>query len=440
MRIEAEIANFIHALRFAEEGSKAKEAIGQDAKQYLKIIAGITVGLSRYFFVRGFLKDGARFIESGIVAMEKMEDFSSAASQYVMLGYMQARMHDYSEYERTTGKLVSLARRCDKPDISALASLNLGELAKHQGRIVDSINNFNDAATYFRQELSKNIDASIEEESREYLTGMLGMTLRSLGEIYELLHSPKEALEYHKEALAYVTSIADHTNIGSIYHHIGNCYGDMGNIPEAVSAYKKALNSFYQLGYRQYISNSLADMGNLVAAGGFDSELEEFLTEGLIEAGLDDIKFELRLLVRKSSRPVEADIRVLSKLFGVIKLTSFSTKAMMLKQWALEIEDEIIDPLSTNDVDDLDLQHESFRQLLHFIINVAHFVGDMNVRCERYSEEQVHKLCVNCHLIERWAVSKPFEWLAALLNYRDDVGIVTTQQLREIAISKVNRL
>jgi tetratricopeptide (TPR) repeat protein len=264
---------------------------------------------------------------------------------------------------------------------------------------------------------------------------MLGLCLKSLGEIHEVLKRPEEALKYHLEALECITKIGDHTNLGSVYHHLGNCYSDLGDTTKALDAYKEALKSFYQLGYRQYISNSLGEIGKVVVDAGFSQDLDEFLTEDLLREGLEDVKAEVTLLVATDNRPVEDDIKLLSKLLGVVWLISFTTKARVLKDWAQGLGEEIVAPLLTTDFDDPDFQHETFRQLLNIITSLAFYIGEISLGKEQYTQEQVIKLCVICDAISRWWKKvESFKWLAALLRYRKIYPNVSGQELHDALI------
>ena len=229
---------------------------------------------------------------------------------------------------------------------------------------------------------------------------------------------PQEALVFHLEALECITKIGDHTNLGSVYHQIGNCYGDLGDVAKSVFAYKEALRSFLQLGYKQYISNTMGEMGKVVAEGeGFDADLDEFLSEEVLTAGLQDMRAEVELLIETDHRPIVDDVMMLSKLLGIVKLISFTANAGMLKDWAQAFGNEIVAPLLATEFEQDELQHESFRRFLDLIINVAYTVGHTTLSDDQYSEEHVFRLCVVCDLLDRsihW--SRPFEWLAALLR------------------------
>lgn len=431
LRVEMELPNFIFALRYAEGCVRALEARERDARTYLELVSGMSFALSKYFFIRGMLQEGVYFIVPGIAAAEKLGQYGLAATQYVMMSNMQARMHDYEGHEETISKFIAMARRSADDRIKALASLSLGDVAKFHGRLLESVDFFERAANYFRQMIdghSKNAS-----EDHRYNTGMLGLALKSIGEVYELLQRPQEALMCHLEALDCITKIGDHTNIGTVYHQIGNCYADLGDVRKAVAAYKEALCSFYQLGYKQYISNAMGEMGKVVAEveGGFTPDLEEFLFEAMLREGLEDIKEEIRLLTSTDHRPVEDDVKMLAKLFGIVKLISFTTKAGILKEWAKDVGDEIVAPLLATKDDDPDIQHESFRRLLHFITSLAFGIGEINLGDEHYTEEHVFKLCIICDLMSGWPSSKPFEWLATLLRYHEAYPNTTSHHLRE---------
>lgn len=430
LRIESELPNFIYALRYAEEGARTHEAKGKEGGQYLEIVAGISFALSKYLFVRGLLNEGIPLIRVGGEAYEKLGRFGSAATQYAMLASMQARMYDYEGHEETTQKLVALAQSVSEPRIKALASLSLGEVAKHHGMLQEAARHFQDAAKHFRAALRTDTDEG-RDDSR-YNMGMLGLSLKSLGEIYELLKRPEEALPYHLEALEYITRIGDHTNLGVIYHQLGNCYADLGETTRALAAYREALDSFFQLGYRQYISHAMGEMGKVVAeTGEFPQGLNEFLSEDLIIEGLEDVKEEVRMLAALDQRPAEDDVKMLAKLFGIVKLISFTTKAGVLKDWAQDFGNEIVAPLLAADFDDPERQFESFRRILNFIINLAYGVGKRSSDGGQYTEEDVFRLCIVCDLMNVWPASKPFDWLAALLRHHKAFSSVSSRQLQE---------
>jgi tetratricopeptide (TPR) repeat protein len=432
LRVEVELPNFINALRFAEGMLVEAESAGGGDGECLEIVSSMSFALSKYLFVRGLLTEGASFVESGAVAAEKLGKVRLAATQYMMLANMQARMHDYRGHELTVGKAFILARRTGDPRIGAMAAMGAGDLAKIHGRYAEAARHYDAAASYFRRALQDMAVGYSGDDDTRYYTGMLGLTLASLGEVYWRMRRPGEALPYLLEALDYVSQIEDHTNLGAVYHELGNCYAELGDVTKAVAAYKEALGSFYQLGYRQYISNAMGEMGKTIAEEGYFPEwLEASLPEDMLSEGLEDVRQDIELLLDRWDRPVEDDVKLLGKVFGIVKLISFTTKAGMLKDWAKRLGDEVVAPLLAADFDDPDRQHESFRRILQYITSLAFYIGEISVGDEQYTEEQVFRLCLVCDLLNCWPASKPFEWLAALLRHRKIYPETTGRQLHD---------
>ena len=438
LRVEVELPNFIHALRFAEGRLVEAESGDEGTGECLEIISSMSFALSKYLFVRGLLTEGAGFIESGAVAAEKLGKAGLAVTQYMMLANMQARMHDYQGHELTVGRALILAHRAGDPRTGAMAALGAGDLAKFLGKNEEAAGHYRDAESYFRQTLH-DVAGSESDDSR-YNVGMLGLTLKALGEIYWRMQRPADALPCLLEALGYVSQIEDHTNLGVVYHELGNCYAELGDVTKAVAAYKEALSSFYQLGYRQYISNAMGEMGKVIAEEGHIPEwLEESLPEDMLAEGLEDVRRDIELLLERWDRPAEDDVKLLGKVFGIVKLISFTTKAGMLKCWAKRLGDDVVAPLLAADFDDPDHQHESFRRILNYITSLAFYIGEINLGDEQYTEEQVFRLCLVCDLLNCWPASKPFEWLAALLRHRKTYPETTGRQLHDAIRRAIER-
>lgn len=440
LRVEVELPNFINALRFAEGRLIEAESGDEGAGECLEIISSMSFALSKYLFVRGLLAEGAGFVESGAVAAEKLGKAGLAVTQYMMLANMQARMRDYRGHELTVGKASILARRTGDLRIGAMAAMGAGDLAKIHGRHAEAARHYDDAASYFRWALQDVAVGDSGDDDTRYFTGMLGLTLASLGEVYWRMKRPGEALPYLLEALGYVSQIEDHTNLGVVYHELGNCYAELGDVAKAVAAYKEALSSFYQLGYRQYISNAMGEMGKVIAEEGYIPEwLEESLPEDILAEGLEDVRRDIELLLDMWDRPAEDDVKLLGKVFGIVKLISFTTKAGMLKDWAKRLGDDVVAPLLAADFDDPDHQHESFRRILNYITSLAFYIGGINLGDEQYTEEQVFRLCLVCDLLNCWPASKPFEWLAALLRHYKVYPEITGRQLNDAIRRAIGR-
>lgn len=415
IRVSLEFSNFIQALRYAEWLAERRESAEKNTDECLDIIAGITFALSKYLFISGLLKEGIYIIEPGIIALERLKRFREAATQCVMVANMRARIHDYAGEVETTERLVSLSNRTSDPRIIALAALALGGINQRARRLSEAAEYFRTAIDYFRKPAADDDDVDDER----YYTGMFGMSLKCLGEIYEAWNKPQDALQYHLEALECVKSIGDHTNLGSIYHQLGNCYAELGQTDKSVWAYRQALTSFLQVGYSQFISNAMGEMGKVVAdAKIFDAEMDKFLTGEVVSAGLNDIAADVNLLISTPQRTIEDDVMMLSKLFGIVKLISFSSNARMLHEWAQEFETDIVKPVLLKGSEQNNLQQELFIECLSLTINLAKLIGELSVSDEGYSQRYVNRLRRHCELMSTvWRSSRSNEWLAALLRY-----------------------
>ena len=435
LRIDCEFPNYVAAMNYAERESRRAAEQSEDATSFLQITARLASSLSKYFFVRGVFHFGSQFLETGIAAREALGQYDSAASDYVMLASLQYRMFDYDAHRRTTQKLAAHADRTGNPRIKALASLCSGEVADKRGENDAAVAHFEAAANYFQEALQRKsevLEIKSEEESADYFVGMLGITFASLGRAYEHSNRPAQALDYFQKALEYALKVNDYANVGSDYHEIGNCHSLLGRPAKAVAAYKKAAEYFYQLGYRQFISNALGELGESIVDAGIDAETEEFLSEDLLRVGLEDIESEVALLAARSDRPVGDDILMLRKLFGIIKLVSFSKNAGNLQEWTKDFGRQIIAPLLAEEYDESNLQEKSFRHFLNLIASLSYNLGDIIHKGEEFNESYIFRLCILCDLINELPSFRPFDFFAALLRHRKVRPSITGSLLEEM--------
>jgi tetratricopeptide (TPR) repeat protein len=431
LRLESELPNFLDMLRYAQEILRERESEGLDIKPYYELIAGLTGGLSRYFFIRGLLLEGMYFIAPGIKALLALERHHEAAKQLLMLANMQARMADYKGHTQTIGALVDLAGKTSDDHILALTSLGVGDIYKYEGKYSEAIKCYEQAVSHFREELSAEpLLPLFDEKDERYLTGMLGLALTSLAEVYHRLKQPTKAIQYGLEAKDCIEKTGDQTNLGVVWHELGNSYAESGDMAKAIEAYHRALISFLQLGYREYVGNAVCEMGEAVVEGGFDPALNSLLTQDVLRVVLGDIKEYLKRWVSYVDENFVDDGSAMRKLFGTIKLVSFTDNAWMLKDWVEEIRDEVLEPLAASEQNMHDPQYASFVKCLFLVIRPAHLLGVICTEEGRFTDEQIFNLCGLCYeLASFWIVSNPFDWLAALLRYRGIAKNVDSKQL-----------
>lgn len=431
LRLESELPNFLEALKYAEEVARERKAGRADAEQYYEMIAGFTRGLSKYCFVRGFLAQGMPIIVSGLKALKELKLHREMATQLMMLANMQARMHDREGHTQTVGALVELTGELDDDRIFALASLGIGDMLKHEGKFSEAAAAYERATEHFREELSEEASDPAGDEER-YLTGMLALALTSLAEVHHRLKQPQEAIRYGLEAVNYIQKVGDQTNLGVIWHELGNSYAESGEMTKAVEAYQRALISFLELGYREYVGNAICEMGEAVVEGGFIPELDSVLTENVLRVVLADVKEYVGRIAMRSGEIFADDGSPMRKLFGTIKLVSFTDQVWMLKEWSDEIGEEVYDSLVAALEDNYDQRRAAFTECLFRVISIAKWLGKISSEGVNYTDEQLFVLCGLCHdLASVWVVSKPFDWLAAFLNHRGGRKKITGMALYE---------
>lgn len=431
-RIDVEFPNYIAAINFAKQQIVIN--LDRDSKKSSeRIIAFLASALSKYFFIRGVFHLGIKFLQIGIEAHETLDQFDSAANEYVMLASLQHRAFDYEGHRKTAQKLEALAKTTNNPRIKALAALCLGEAADKKGNCQESIAHLKFAADYFNEALQKPPDlAELENESYEYYKGMLGITYSSMGRIYEHQNLPTEALRFHQMGLACTLEVNDFANIGSAYHAIGNCHSMLGQSEKAVAAYRTSVEYFYQLGYRQFLSNALGELGEEIVKTGLDTMTRELLSEEILQLGLDDIFSEVELLIMKIDRTVQDDIMMLRKLFGILKLISFTDFAGMLQDWSLNFGNHFVIPLQAEKIDDTDSQKKTFVHILNLIISLSYCIADIINKEEEFTENYIFRLSILCDLINQAPSFRPFEYFAALLRQRQKRFLLTAKQLEEL--------
>jgi len=435
IRIDYDLPNYLYALRYAEGEVRRKKTKGEDAEQYLRIIAGLGQGLSRYFFIRGMFKQGVSITELTIDALLRLGQHKSAVTQYEFLASYQNRLHDLEGLKETTDKLLALSKRLSDPAVSAQVSMTLGELAEKSRRLPEAIKHYRSAAGYYKNALrGKSLESMSEAEadtSRVYMA-RLGMLLNAIATAYNDLGQHKKALTFLLQALDYTEKAGDHPNLGVVNHQLGNCYSGLGDAEKAIASYIKALNSFLDLKYREYISNSMGEMGCVVSDANFSPDLETYLTEELLNIGLEDAEYSISVLFAAQSPPPASYPLVLRKLFGIIKLISFTTKANILGRWANTFANEFFLSIIGSRKDTVTRGQGFFLHYLNLILQLAAFVGEKCPTGKDYTDEILADLCCICEDFDDygWEAFAPYEWIAALLRFHDIYPNVTSKYLR----------
>jgi len=440
MRMDMDLPNYMHALRYLESRVEQYRSKSEDTGPCLGLVGGLAASLAKYFFLRGLLDLGIFFSIAGIRANEELGQYGPAANQCMFLFSMQRRAVDLQGMEQTAKHLTDLAQRTSDAGIQALASMSLGGLAQMSRQPDQALRHYESAAEYFRNLVDRNaggVDDDGHKEESTYNSGMLSLTLFELGRMHEHAKRHQKALDCYLEALRYQLQIEDFTNRGSVYHHLGNCYTYLGDTSTALGYYKRAIELFVKVGQPQFLSNSLAEIGDMITELEFSADLEDFLSEELVLMGLEDMGEEIQLLLarRCTDGAVNDQVPVLDwewtltrKTFCVIKLISFSPSAMVLHLWSVALAEDVLKPV-------FERFHERvpFLGMLNNILMIAFNIGQISSRDDhqQVAMEQIVELCRLCYSFDGLLVEplSSFKWLAAWLQHSKLCPNVTGEQL-----------
>ncbi|WP_459557666.1 hypothetical protein [Lacunimicrobium album] len=166
--------------------------------------------------------------------------------------------------------------------------------------------------------------------------------LMATGRIYEFKQDYHKALRIHSEALSGLLSIDSPENIGSAYHHVGNCHAGLSEYDQAIDAYRNAVEWFFALQQRQFLSNSIAEIGNIAGLSESGGDYCCWIDAEIAEAALSDVRGDIVQWLRRKPARVLPEMELIRKQFGVIKAVSFTSHASQLKVWADQfLEDDI---------------------------------------------------------------------------------------------------
>lgn len=408
---DADLPNFIAAMKYVVWGS-GPEGRSQNPERYLQLVGKLGI-LRTYFWLRGDLERGIQFAHLSADAYIKLENFRAALSDYRSIADMHMRLGDKQGFESTAKQMQEIASKIPDEEQAEL-QITLGDQALQNADYQLALQHYQEAERMYRQRT---------KDADKIVFGELSLTLSRIGRAHERLHQPEQALKYLMEASSLQIEHGTEMNLGSIHHHMGNCFGALEKNEEAIEAYQKAITIFGQQGSRQYFSNSMNELGDLIVKHGMTSELKQFLSRDLIEFGLKDVTAEIEYSIRR--RIVDSEFQPATpaldrKLINIIKLVSFTEHLELLYQWAQG---------STDWVQSLGL--ESISELLDNSCNapirllmaasIAHSIFELfSNEKTGISDEDLEGLCITCYSFseEMDEYFKLFDWLAALFKYR----------------------
>jgi tetratricopeptide (TPR) repeat protein len=243
------------------------------------------------------------------------------------------------------------------------------------------------------------------------------------------------AVNLGQRSLELLDMVGDQINPPNVEFHLGRSYAELGMIDEALDCLVSAATQFYHMGTRQYLGNSLAEIGKLVVLSGCYGDL--ILIDDIIIAGLDDAADEMgeALSALPEIEPTWA-MEVLRKCFAVMALASYKLEPELLMTWALKLRQEIIEPAvySGKVPREKNTQPGIIIRELDFIAGAAHISSSLR-ELDFLPNDGLRQLCFFCYemICYGWDIS-PYQWLVVWLNlYFPSTSPVTEAQLQAAA-------
>ncbi len=252
-RLELENDNLRAAIRRALDGEECEEAIR------------LTGALSRFWYIRGYLTEGRRWIE---LALGKGDSCPAEqrAKALIGAGRLAEDQGDTSQAWLFYQESLELYREFEDPSGIANALNNLGALAAHKG-------DFEQARLFHEESLA------LRRKSKD-LWGT-STSLTNLGFVAANLGRPELAQKYYEESLAIDLKLGDLHGAAVSLNNLGATAFDRGDCIQALKFYEQSLALRRQLNDKVGIARSLNHIGAAAFRQGDYTRCRQCLLEGL---------------------------------------------------------------------------------------------------------------------------------------------------------------
>jgi len=440
-RFDQEFPNFLHALAIANKRASNDE-------RYLRLISVMASSLMVYCYVRGLFNRGIQIMRLGADAAIKLGSKEAASDLLSQLFSLSKRLHDEknSLLQNVADELTSLAEGSEAPHLIANAAMAKGEIAMMDGQPDKALREFALAMSNYEQLVQATVATSnlaaddSPFEKNNSLHHNLAMAIKQQGFVYEMLGRQREALPFYERALCIVKETNDEINIGSILHQIGNCTTDIDQFERAFESYFEAAEKFQAIGMDEYLSNSLSELGYLLIQWEPSTPIDTFISENLIADGLSDTANQIARVFLRDCSNLSPDIslRTIRKTFGMVALTSFSSKNKHLAEWALLLREEVLRPFINKSQFEgsEDLGNRILLMYLDLTLALAASLSRIEqsdaLKITPTLDEVEHYawLCYK-YFNHGWQAFRPFEWLATYLSRHRGVQGISAVMLQD---------
>jgi tetratricopeptide (TPR) repeat protein len=445
-RVTLEMPNYIHTLRFAQWCIKNSDEKGGDPDKYLQVIVGIALGLGKYFFLRDMYKLGEEFLQEGIDACERLEEYEHGVLLCQYLLTLLGKQNNSEKEAIVTEQLGSFAEKSSDETTQARLAMSLGDLARTHQNFTEATTQYLKAANYFQTDADKYLCGE-EVYDAEFYTGTYGLILSQLGFIYENQREFENAIKYYNEALKYQLFIRDYTNLGVTYHQLGNCYFDLQEYSLALTNYQSAVKNFTETQQGQYLGNALDGLGNIAEQTRQYARISSLLGMGSnwFIFALNRVKGDILPSLNENDFGKAADwgisVALFRKFLNIIKLMSFTESYVdELLDWCNSFFQDVLH-ISTNE-DNWEWLYTppSYYHRWLFLVALMGFRIAIYQSSSKITEDQLFEFCDLCMGIDEQfdpdvpmhAAPRSFRWLEEWLKYWDLYDeILTAEDLLE---------
>ena len=317
-RIEDQLANIFQAYRVAYHALDCPKASENTRKRFARVLTYLTT-IGSYFFMRGRTKLGIKFAKAAIRAHKELGETDAMLEHFVELMSFYCRTGDADGLRSVCDELKAIDDSADQNEKTAMLKFTEGQIARLYGKAKEALALFQEAKSIY--EATKLGDSQ---------RNMLGMICSDIGRCYEDLGDAQKALEHHQLAKA---TMPDSRNLGSVEFHIGNALAGLGRVEQALNCYRSAYEHFLVFGQQQYISNAIGEIGFL-----FDQDDEtlnvDWLTNSDVEFILNDLSFELSIVLDGYSTVRRRQMGLVRKFIGTLRTISRTEHFGLVEAWA----------------------------------------------------------------------------------------------------------
>ncbi len=436
--VEMDLPNFFAALEYGYEAQeRSKTERGEDWQESNQVVFGLASGLAIYFFVRGHFQRGITTLRKGIDAGRQLGD--ECGHLYRMLVVMYGRVFNQEGLSSVLSEFKVIADHSRNPGLKAEYANSQGDFAfvKRDYKSADSY--YQQAEQYYTEVLNEAsaVEDEIEKtETERSITQLLAQTLAHRARAREYMKDYHSGLVLGQKGLNLLRSTGDKINPPNLVFHIGRCHLGLGNHKDAFLAFTCATLEFYLIGTRQYLGNSLAEIGELSTKENITLPNLSLPAEIIVD-GLDDVTSEMcNVLSSLPNVETQWGMEVIRKMFAIVALASYQSDPEFLLEWAINVKQDLINAavetrlIPRNNISPAGVLIRE----LDFIVAVA-YVSTQLCLFGQFAEEGLRNLCMYCHemVALKWEIS-PFDWLSTWIkmHYPEQTS-VTAAKLRAAA-------